>query len=56
MNVSVRKTVTVPMLCKDLLLLGSPVVDVIKVVLCYAVRLTQYAAGDGVTIGAHLRR
>ena len=35
---------------------SKSVVDVIKVVLCYAARLTRYAAGNGVTLRACLRR
>ena len=38
------------------ILLRGAVVDVIKVVLCYAVRLTQHATGDGVTLRVYLRR
>ena len=37
-------------------LIKSSVVDVIKVILCYAARLMQYAAGDGVTLRTYLRR
>ena len=40
---------------KDAITGRRSVVDVIKVVLCYAKRLTQYAAGDGVTLRAYLR-